>query len=70
LDLPTLHVAMQFGLSHLRPVSRRSSAYSLWGSPGLPGSFLLIVRSGRIVTAVRGSAGYSEFPANSQVLVS
>jgi hypothetical protein len=60
------YVAIGVGLSH-RSRERSLGVQSL-RIPTRVG-FLLIVRTGRIVTAIaRGSAGYSDVPANSRVL--
>ena len=75
-----LHVAMQVGPSHLAPSKSESGVWSLripsqlllqWGVYNLGRSFLLIARTGHIVTPThsdRGSAGYSGIPAYSQIL--
>ncbi len=79
-----LHVATQIGpyLPHVptgvwRMVSEDSrevrAAPWTWLGISSPRSFLLIVRTGRIITGRPrldrlGSAGYSEFPAYSQIL--
>ena len=67
---PALHVAMEVGPSHHASarVWRMASEDS---GPILPSRpFLLIVRTGRIVTARKraSSAGYSDVPAYSQIL--
>ncbi len=66
--MPLLHVAMQMGPYH-HPMSRTSGVWSL-RILIIDQSFLLIVRTGRIVTASfeASSAGCSGFPAYSQML--
>jgi len=63
-----LHVAMQFGLSHL--FMMKSPAYSLWGfRSGLIGlSCWLSAPLGlSLPSATASTGGFSEFPAYSQV---
>jgi hypothetical protein len=65
--LTSLHVAMQMGpyLQLFRTVWRMASE----DSARIEQSFLLIVRTRRIVTAHCSSAGFSGFPAYSQILL-
>jgi hypothetical protein len=65
--LTSLHVAMQMGpyLQLSRTVWRMASEDSAHAEQ----SFLLIVRTRRIVTARCSSAGFSGFPAYSQILL-
>jgi hypothetical protein len=70
---PSLHVAMQRGPSHhpsLHSDVRRMVSEDSGSSRETNRSFLLIVRTGRFVTARErraSSAGYSEFPAYSRM---
>ena len=66
----TLHVAMQLGLYLPGLLTALSGVQSLRGHSAMrQRTSLLIVRTRRIVTVAcaTSSAGYSEFPANSQI---